>query len=137
MALKLSLKPDERVLVNGVWLRNGARKGVLLVESSARIVRGRLLPRSDGAEATDRATDRAEALYAEAVWTYTSTEESGERLARMHALARQAVEALSRRTPAGQAALPDVAAAGDGYAILRALRDLIDTAQAAPEGRVA
>lgn len=133
MALKLSLKPDERVLVNGAWLRNGNRKGVLLVESNARIVRGRLLPRADGAHSADR----AEALYAEAVWTYTTTEDPGERLARMQSLASQAFEVLSRWAPDMKAPLPDPAEVGDGYPILRALREVIDAAHATPRGRVA
>lgn len=39
MPLKLSLKPDEVVIVNGAVIRNGDRRGVMLLENQARILR--------------------------------------------------------------------------------------------------
>ncbi len=39
MALKLSLKPGEAFILNGAVLRNGERRGVLLLENRARILR--------------------------------------------------------------------------------------------------
>lgn len=51
MALKLTLKPNERIVVNGCVLRNSDRRHVLTVESHADIVRGHDLLEADG-EAT-------------------------------------------------------------------------------------
>jgi flagellar protein FlbT len=39
MPLKLSLKPGETFVVNGAVVRNGERRGVLLLETQARILR--------------------------------------------------------------------------------------------------
>lgn len=39
MALKLYLKPCERVIVNGALLRNGERRTVMHVETDARVLR--------------------------------------------------------------------------------------------------
>lgn len=41
MPLKLSLKPGEAVVVNGAVIRNGERRGTLLLETRARILRER------------------------------------------------------------------------------------------------
>ena len=40
MALKLTLKPDERIVVNGCMMRNSGRRHVLTIESHADVVRG-------------------------------------------------------------------------------------------------
>jgi flagellar protein FlbT len=39
MPLKLSLKPGETFVVNGAVVRNGDRRGILLLETQARILR--------------------------------------------------------------------------------------------------
>ncbi|MEM0984721.1 MAG: flagellar biosynthesis repressor FlbT [Pseudomonadota bacterium] len=39
MPLKLSLKPGETFIVNGAVVRNGDRRGVLLLENRARVLR--------------------------------------------------------------------------------------------------
>lgn len=39
MPLKLSLKPGEAVVVNGAVLRNGERRGTMLLENHARVLR--------------------------------------------------------------------------------------------------
>ena len=39
MPLKLSLKPSETFIVNGAVVRNGERRGVLLLENQARVLR--------------------------------------------------------------------------------------------------
>lgn len=39
MPLKLSLKPGETFVVNGAVVRNGERRGVLLLENRARVLR--------------------------------------------------------------------------------------------------
>ncbi|PSK80117.1 flagellar protein FlbT [Limimaricola soesokkakensis] len=40
MALKLTLRPDERIVVNGCMMRNSSRRHVLTIESHADVVRG-------------------------------------------------------------------------------------------------
>ncbi|MFU8863093.1 MAG: flagellar biosynthesis repressor FlbT [Rhodobacterales bacterium] len=40
MALKLTLKPDERIIVNGCAMRNSSRRHVLTIESKADVIRG-------------------------------------------------------------------------------------------------
>ncbi len=40
MALKLTLKPDERIIVNGCAMRNSGRRHVLTIESHADVIRG-------------------------------------------------------------------------------------------------
>ncbi|MEL6414369.1 MAG: flagellar biosynthesis repressor FlbT, partial [Pseudomonadota bacterium] len=39
MPLKLSLKPKEAVVVNGAVLRNGDRRGTILLQNHARVLR--------------------------------------------------------------------------------------------------
>lgn len=50
MPLKLSLKPGETFVVNGAVVRNGERRGVLLLETQARILREKDLMRPEQAE---------------------------------------------------------------------------------------
>lgn len=39
MPLKLSLKPSEAVIVNGAVMRNGDRRGIMVLENKARVLR--------------------------------------------------------------------------------------------------
>lgn len=48
MALKLTLKPDERIIVNGCAMRNSGRRHVLTIESQADVIRGQDLLDPDG-----------------------------------------------------------------------------------------
>ena len=48
MALKLTLKPNERILINGCIVRNSDRRQLLLIENKADVVReGDLLDEND------------------------------------------------------------------------------------------
>lgn len=49
MALKLTLKPDERIIVNGCAMRNSGRRHVLTIESQADVIRGQDLLDPEGA----------------------------------------------------------------------------------------
>jgi flagellar protein FlbT len=49
MPLKLSLKPGETFVVNGAVVRNGDRRGVLLLENQARVLREKDILRPDEA----------------------------------------------------------------------------------------
>lgn len=50
MPLKLSLKPSEAVIVNGAVIRNGERRGTLLLETKARILRERDIMHPDSVQ---------------------------------------------------------------------------------------
>lgn len=49
MPLKLSLKPGETFVVNGAVVRNGERRGVLLLENRARVLREKDILHPDSA----------------------------------------------------------------------------------------
>lgn len=56
MALKLTLKPGERIVVNGCAMRNTDRRHVLVIESHADVIRGHdLLDEGDAATPVARA----------------------------------------------------------------------------------
>lgn len=56
MPLKLSLKPGETFVVNGAVVRNGDRRGVLLLETQARILREKdILTPAEASTAASRA----------------------------------------------------------------------------------
>ncbi|MDP1556647.1 MAG: flagellar biosynthesis repressor FlbT [Hyphomonas sp.] len=59
MPLKLSLKPGETFVVNGAVVRNGDRRGVLLLETQARVLREKDILRPG-----DAATPAARAYFA-------------------------------------------------------------------------
>ena len=50
MPLKLSLKPGETFVVNGAVVRNGDRRGVLLLETQARVLRKKDILRPSDAD---------------------------------------------------------------------------------------
>ncbi len=50
MPLKLSLKPGETFIVNGAVVRNGDRRGVLLLETQARVLREKDIMQPDEAD---------------------------------------------------------------------------------------
>lgn len=49
MPLKLTLKPHERIVINGCAMRNSERRQVLIIESQADVVRGKDLLEPDAA----------------------------------------------------------------------------------------
>jgi flagellar protein FlbT len=56
MALTLTLKPNERIVVNGCAMRNSGRRHVIMIESHADVVRGQdLLDESDAATPVGKA----------------------------------------------------------------------------------
>ena len=50
MPLKLSLKPKEAVVVNGAVLRNGERRGTILLQNQARVLRQKDVLEPEAAE---------------------------------------------------------------------------------------
>lgn len=64
MPLKLSLKPGEAVIVNGAVLRNGDRRGTMLLANQARVLREKdILRPEDVSTPADRAYFAIMQLY--------------------------------------------------------------------------
>jgi len=47
MALRLTLKPNERIVVNGTLIRNGGRAGEIIIETQCRMLRESEIIRED------------------------------------------------------------------------------------------
>jgi len=56
MPLKLSLKPGETFILNGAVVRNGDRRGVLLLENKARVLREKDIMQPEDANTPARRT---------------------------------------------------------------------------------
>ncbi len=54
MALKLSLKPGERLVLNGAVLQNGDRRGVILLQNKASVLREKDIMQEDEANSPSR-----------------------------------------------------------------------------------
>jgi flagellar protein FlbT len=54
MALKLSLKPHERLVLNGAVLQNGDRRGVILLQNKASVLREKDIMQEDEANSPSR-----------------------------------------------------------------------------------
>lgn len=71
MPLKLSLKPGETFVVNGAVVRNGERRGVLLLETQARVLREKDLMR------VEEATTPAQRAYFSVMQMYLMGQTDG------------------------------------------------------------
>jgi len=125
MLLKLSLKPKEAVVVNGAVLRNGDRRGTMLLQNQARVLRQKdvLDP-----EATQTPTEH---LYFAVMQMYLTGETEG-------ALYDQAVTAIAAaigETQDGEVReclieISAACAAGETYQALTRCRKLLKAAEA-------
>ena len=125
MPLKLSLKPKEAVVVNGAVLRNGDRRGTILLQNHARVLRQKdvLDP-----EATRSAEEH---LYFAVMQMYLTGETEGQ-------LYDQAVSAIAAalsetNNQDGRAHLVEIStacAAGETYQALSLCRKLLKAAEA-------
>lgn len=125
MPLKLSLKPKEAVVVNGAVLRNGDRRGTMLLQNRARVLRQKdvLDP-----EATQTPTEH---LYFAIMQMYLTGETEG-------ALYDQAVTAIAAAmSESNDEAVRDrlieisaACAAGETYQALTRCRKLLKAAEA-------
>ncbi len=125
MPLKLSLKPKEAVVVNGAVLRNGDRRGTMLLQNQARVLRQKdvLDP-----EATQTPTEH---LYFAVMQMYLTGETEG-------ALYDQAVTAIAAaigETQDGEVRerlieISAACAAGETYQALTRCRKLLKAAEA-------
>ena len=71
MPLKLSLKPGETFVVNGAVVRNGDRRGVLLLENQARVLREKDILQPDAVRTS------AERVYFAIMQLYLTGEHDG------------------------------------------------------------
>lgn len=113
MPLKLSLRPGELFVLNGTVLRNGDRRGVLLIESEARLLREKdILQPEDARSAEDKA-------YFAVMQLYLNDDPAGE----AHGYACDALADLitGTRDPARIEAVLDASAALAAGATYRAL----------------
>lgn len=126
MPLKLSLKPKEAVVVNGAVLRNGDRRGTMLLQNRARVLRQKDVLDPD---ATETPTEH---LYFAVMQMYLTGETEG-------ALYDQAVTALaaamSEQTDEDVRErfieISAACAAGETYQALTRCRKLLKAAEAA------
>ncbi|MEO0721929.1 MAG: flagellar biosynthesis repressor FlbT [Pseudomonadota bacterium] len=129
MPLKLSLKPGETFVVNGAVVRNGERRGVLLLETQARVLRDKdiMLP--------EEANSPAREAYFAVMQLYLTGEDSGPRYdAAIDSLAQVLTDdSLNDEEREGVLAVSRAMASGDLYRALGASRKLIaaETARAA------
>ncbi|MEM9739615.1 MAG: flagellar biosynthesis repressor FlbT [Pseudomonadota bacterium] len=119
MPLKLSLKPGESFVVNGAVVRNGDRRGVLLLENRARVLREKDILQPEAVDTPGKAA------YFAVMQMYLLGEKSGP----LHAQAQDALEALVKSLPKGARA-PVLAvsaslAAGNLYGALSKCRKLV------------
>ena len=125
MPLKLSLKPKEAVVVNGAVLRNGDRRGTILLQNQARVLRQKDVLQPEATQSP------IEHLYFAVMQMYLTGETEG-------SLYDQAVTAIAAAM--GEATSEDArdhlidisaaCAAGETYQALTRCRKLLKAAEA-------
>jgi len=121
MPLKLSLKPGETFVVNGAVVRNGDRRGVLLLETQARVLREKDILRP-----SDAATPAGRAYFA-VMQMYLLGEVDGP----LYTQTADALAGLLAEMPDGHDDVLQISAdvvAGDLYRALSRCRKLMPTA---------
>lgn len=120
MPLKLSLKPGESFVVNGAVVRNGDRRGILLLENRARVLREKDILQPEAADTP------AKAAYFAVMQMYLLGKMSGP----LHVQAQGALETLLKSLPKGAARAPVLSVsaalvAGNLYGALSKCRKLV------------
>ncbi|MFN7056948.1 flagellar biosynthesis repressor FlbT [Hyphomonas sp.] len=121
MPLKLSLKPGETFVVNGAVVRNGDRRGVLLLETQARILREK-----DILSPAEASTPAARAYFA-VMQMYLLGEVDGP----CYSQAAEALAGLMAEMPEARDEVLQISAdvvAGDLYKALSRCRKLMQAA---------
>lgn len=121
MPLKLSLKPGETFVVNGAVVRNGERRGVLLLENRARVLREKDIMMPEQA-----VTPPARAYFAIMQMYLTGETEGGQ-----HEQACAALAATVAETPGAAETVLEVSrslVAGELYGALSTCRKLLPAA---------
>ena len=125
MPLKLSLKPKEAVVVNGAVLRNGERRGTILLQNQARVLRQKDVLDPDATKTP------IEHLYFAVMQMYLTGETEG----RLYDQAVIAIAAAREETEedAARARLVEISAAcaaGETYQALTRCRKMMKAAEA-------
>ena len=120
MPLKLSLKPNESFVLNGAVVRNGDRRGVLLLETQARVLREKDILQPEEANTPAKAT------YFAVMQMYLLGETDGEALEQFEKALANLLEALPQDETREQAlAISAAIASGDLYGALSCCRRLV------------
>ena len=120
MPLKLSLKPNEAVVVNGAVLRNGDRRGTMLLQNQARVLRQKDVLHPEEAKAS------AQHLYFAVMQMYLTGETEGPLYDQTAtALAATLNDAASIEERASVLAISRACAAGETYQALSLCRKLL------------
>lgn len=120
MPLKLSLKPNESFVVNGAVVRNGDRRGVLLLETQARVLREKDILQPEEVDTPAKAT------YFAVMQMYLLGESDGPALARVETALASLLETLPQGPARGRVLEVSAAiVAGDLYGALSCCRKLV------------
>jgi len=131
MPLKLSLKPGETFIVNGAVVRNGDRRGVLLLETQARVLREKDIMRAE-----DATTPAARTYFAVMQMYLTGSSEG--RVYDQFARAVAELMGTNPSEPTREMALEvsELVAAGNHYKALTRCRKIMNAVDRA-EGKAA
>ncbi|MCI4646262.1 MAG: flagellar biosynthesis repressor FlbT [Hyphomonadaceae bacterium] len=120
MPLKLSLKPNESFVVNGAVVRNGDRRGVLLLETQARVLREKDILQPEDANTPAKST------YFAVMQMYLLGQTDGPALRRVEAALAAQLEVLPAGVQRDRVLTISAAiVAGDLYGALSACRKLV------------
>ncbi|MCR9271300.1 MAG: flagellar biosynthesis repressor FlbT [Hyphomonadaceae bacterium] len=125
MPLKLSLKPKEAVVVNGAVLRNGDRRGTILLQNQARVLRQKDVLEPEATESPE------EHLYFAVMQMYLTGETEGQ----LYDQTVTAIAAVLNTTDSADEReqlikISTACAAGETYQALSLCRKLLKAAEA-------
>ncbi|MHA7900403.1 MAG: flagellar biosynthesis repressor FlbT [Henriciella sp.] len=125
MPLKLSLKPKEAVVVNGAVLRNGDRRGTILLQNQARVLRQKDVLEPEATESPE------EHLYFAVMQMYLTGETEGQ----LYDQTVTAIAAVLNTTDSADKReqlikISTACAAGETYQALSLCRKLLKAAEA-------
>lgn len=121
MALKLTLKPGERVAINGAVVVNGDRRSSFVIENQARVLRERDIIKPENADTP------AKRIYVPIMFMYLDPDARGEFFPEFELRLTQFVAAVSDGDALKTCAkLAAQVANGDFYRALTLCRTLID-----------
>ena len=120
MALKLSLKPNERIVINGCVIRNADKRQSLTIESRADVIRGQdLLSPEEASTPVKRVYFAIQTALTDLAWRDRMLKPIQKQLA---------ILAVTFEAPRGDYAVEAATfvSTGDFYKALRALRPLME-----------
>lgn len=125
MPLKLSLKPKEAVVVNGAVLRNGDRRGTILLQNQARVLRQKDVLEPESTQTPE------EHLYFAVMQMYLTGETEGQ----LYDQAVTAIAAALNETEGAETqdqliGVSTACAAGETYQALSLCRKILKAAEA-------